>query len=388
MYSAQASESNILYLKEHNEYNKYFETAKTGIIYIDNAMKVRIINTEAQIICGIDTVQVINKRVEAAFKSLGDKFIRVATAEQEKIYTTSLKLKVNEQINFIQITSLNLHDCSSGMTGRILVLHDVSDVRAAIKQIQTTQLLMSLGELAAGVAHHVRTPLTTISGYLQVMLSRLEDDRYTVRKDVLEMLLDEVSYINNVVKELIMFAKPPISKESGININQLIEESLLLTFKQIGGENVQIDKSLANNLPAICADSNMMKQSLVNIMQNAMEAMPAAGILTIKSWLHAQLNMIVVSIADTGNGVAPEILPRVFEPFYTTKLERMGLGLPTAHRIVTEHGGFINISNINGETTDDESYECKGTKVNIYLPIVNEHYPRLKVVHQQILNLQ
>ena len=387
MYSAQASEGNVLYLKEHNEYNQYFETAKTGIIYIDHDRKVKIINNEAKLICGLDSAHVINKPAEVAFKSLGDKFIKAAIAEQQKIYTTSLKIKVHDQFNFIQITSLDLRDYSSGMAGRILILQDVSAVRAAIKQIQTTQLLMSLGELAAGVAHHVRTPLTTISGYLQVMLSRLEDDRYTVKRDVLEMMLDEVSYINNVVKELIIFAKPPINKESGVMINNLIEESLLLTFKQIDGENIKIDKSLAQKLPSISADSNLMKQSLVNIMQNAMEAMPEAGVLTIRSWLHAKLNMIVISIADTGNGVAPEILPRVFEPFYTTKLDRMGLGLPTAHRIVAEHGGFINISNIT-EESDEENYQCKGTKVNIYLPIVNEHYPQLKVVHQQILNLQ
>ena len=387
MYSAQASEGNVLYLKEHNEYNRYFETAKTGIIYLDHDRKVKIINNEAQLICGLDSKLVVNKQAEVAFKPLGDKFIKVATAEQQKLYTTNLKIKVHDQCNFIQITALDLESYSSNMAGRILMLQDVSAVRAAIKQIQTTQLLMSLGELAAGVAHHVRTPLTTISGYLQVMLSRLEDDRYTVKRDVLEMMLEEVSYINNVVKELIIFAKPPVNKENGVMINHLVEESLLLTFKQFNGENIKIDKSLAKSLPAISADSNLMKQSLVNIMQNAMEAMPETGTLTIRSWLHAKLNMIVISIADTGNGVAPEILPRVFEPFYTTKLDRMGLGLPTAYRIVTEHGGFINISNITDESAA-ENYPCKGTKVNIYLPIVNERYPQLKVVHQQILNLQ
>jgi two-component system sensor histidine kinase AtoS len=126
------------------------------------------------------------------------------------------------------------------------------------------------------------------------------------------------------------------------------------------------------------ADGNNLKQALVNIMQNAMEAMVDEGTLTVRTWLHAELNMLVVAIADTGVGIGQEILPRAFEPFYTTKLDRMGLGLPIAHRIVSEHGGFINIS----------ADEVKGTKVHVYLPINDDRIRRLTVVHQQILNLQ
>jgi two-component system sensor histidine kinase AtoS len=276
------------------------------------------------------------------------------------------------------VETLKLPETLDKHNSLIVIMQDISAVRATIKQIQTTKMLMSLGELAAGVAHHVRTPLTTISGYLQVMLNRLEDDEYKVRRDVLETLLDEVSYINNVVKELILFAKPPLEKEPGVNINLVLEEALLLTFKDLGGEKIEIDKQLAQNLQTINADPNLMKQALVNIMQNAMEAMPDEGILTVRSWLHADSNMLVIEIADTGDGVAPQILSRVFEPFYTTKLDRMGIGLPIAHRIVTEHGGFINI---NSETN-------RGTKVHVYLPIMDERMRQLALVHQQVLNLQ
>jgi two-component system sensor histidine kinase AtoS len=239
-------------------------------------------------------------------------------------------------------------------------------------------MLMSLGELAAGVAHHVRTPLTTISGYLQVMLGRIEEDKYTVRRDVLETLFGEVSYINDVVKELVLFAKPPIQKEPGVDINRLVEESLLLTFREIDGEKISINKQLVKNLPVINADSNLVKQAVMNIMENAVESMSGEGILTIKSWINSELKMLVVAINDTGAGVSQEILSRIFEPFYTTKLDRMGLGLPIANRIITEHGGFVNV-NTGGK---------KGTRVHIYLPIIDNSNSKLSVVQQQILNLQ
>lgn len=379
MYSAEAVNNKVIYLSREEEDREYFETAKNGIVFVDSTMKLKNLNREAEKICGIERNKAIGKPAEVAFRHLGEKFLRIFTiSEYDDIYTTTLKVRVKEQYIYVHVDTLKLRDASGSVSGIIVIIQDLSAIRAAIKQIQTTQMLMSLGELAAGVAHHVRTPLTTISGYLQVMLNRLEDNQYTVRRDVVETLLDEVSYINNVVKELVLFAKPQISKEPFVNLNRVVEEALLLTFKELGGEKVAIDKQLVANLPTIMADGNNLKQALVNIMQNAMEAMADEGTLTVRTWLHAELNMLVVAIADTGVGIGQEILPRAFEPFYTTKLDRMGLGLPIAHRIVSEHGGFINIS----------ADEGKGTKVHVYLPINDDRIRRLTVVHQQILNLQ
>lgn len=379
MYLAEAIHNRCSYLGKDDGYKEYFESARNGIIYLDYQMKIKILNKEAERICGIERARVLDKKATLVFENFGEKFLKMLElSDYEDLRTANLKLKVQDQYVYVHVDSLRLLDKKGDLSGILVILQDVSTARAAIKQIQTTQMLMSLGELAAGVAHHVRTPLTTISGYLQVMVGRLEDDKYTVRKDVLENLLDEVSYINNVVKELILFAKPPIQKSSDVSVNTLTEDALRLTFKEMGGENIHIDKQLASNLPSIYADYNLIKQAVVNIMQNAMEAMPEEGVLTLRSWLNADLNMLVISIADSGMGINPEILPRVFEPFYTNKLDRMGLGLPIAHRIVAEHGGFINIS----------ANDKKGTKVHLYLPIFNDSIRQIKAMHQQILNLQ
>lgn len=380
MYTAEAWDNRIVYLGREEDYGEYFETAKSGIVYLDEQLQVRNLNREAERIFGLERSLVIGKQADAAFRHCGDKFLKIfAVSEYDDFFAANVKLNIRGQASYVHVDSLKLRDSAGGVNGVIVIVQDISAVKATIKQIQTTQMLMSLGELAAGIAHHVRTPLTTLSGYLQIMMNRLEDDRYSVRREVLEMLLGEVSYINNVVKELILFAKPPVSREPGVNVNRLLEDALRLVFKQMGGENVTIDKCLAEGLPLLTADANLLKQAMVNILQNAMEAMPEVqGTLTVRSWLHAELNMLVVAVADTGPGVGPMVLARVFEPFYSTKLDRMGLGLPTAHRIVTEHGGFINIS----------SDERTGTKVHLYLPIVDNRMRQLAVAHQQILNLQ
>jgi two-component system sensor histidine kinase AtoS len=379
MYLAATSQNRLVHVVKEDEYKEYFESTTNGIVHLDSGMRIKSLNREAERIGGMDRSAVIGKRAEIIFQKYGEQFLKFFdVSEYEDIRTANISLKINDQVIYIHADALSLIDSSGEFNGMIVILQDVSAVRAAIKQIQTTQMLVSLGELAAGVAHHVRTPLTTISGYLQVMLGRIDDDKYTVRRDVLETLLGEVSYINDVVKELILFAKPPVQKEPNVDLNRLLEEALLLSFKDIGGEKINISKELAKNLPVITADNNLLKQAVMNIMQNAIESMDGEGVLSVKSWMNAELSMLVLAINDTGAGVTPEIMSRIFEPFYTTKLDRVGLGLPIANRIIAEHGGFVNIS----------AGEKGGTKVHIYLPIIDDCNNRLSVVHQQILNLQ
>ncbi len=379
VYSAESWDNKVVYLGSEEDFGDFFETGKAGIMHLDAMMQVKNLNREAERIFSLERSAVLGKRAEEAFRHCGEKFLKAfAVSEYEDFYAANVKLAMHEQAAFVHVDSLKLRDSGGGVNGVIVIVQDISALKATLKQIQTTQMLMSLGELAAGVAHHVRAPLTTLSGYLQIMMNRVEDDRCSVRREVLEMLLGEVSYINNVVKELVLFAKPPVSKTPGVNVNRLLDEALLLVFKQMGGENVAIDKRLAEGLPTLTADGNLLKQAMVNILQNAMEAMAEQGTLTVRSWLNAELNMLVVAVADTGVGIGPQLLSRVFEPFYSTKLDRIGLGLPTAHRIVSEHGGFINIS----------SDEKTGTKVHIYLPIFDSRTRRMAGPHQQILNLQ
>lgn len=379
MQLLDASRNKLLCLTREDDYKECFESTTNGIIHLDSGMRVKSLNREAERICGVGRSAAVGKKIHNIFKNHGEALLRVFDESKKgDIKNSNLKLKIKDQWIYINVDTLRLLDSSGQLNGMVVIVQDVSAVRAAIKQIQTTQMLMSLGELAAGVAHHVRTPLTTISGYLQIMLGRLQNDQYTVRREMLETLLGEVSYINGVVKELVLFAKPPIKKQAEVEVNYLLEDALRLIFQEIGGEKINIHKELAENIPTIIADNNLLKQVMVNIMQNAIESMAEDGVLGVKTWLNVDLNMVVIAISDTGAGVAPEILSRVFEPFYTTKAERMGLGLPIAHRIITEHGGFININ--QGESL--------GTKVHIYLPIIDVRKNPLAVGYQQILNLQ
>lgn len=371
-YSREKNE--LICDSERNDFN----AAKSGIIYFDSSFQIIDLNREAENICSIQRSQVVGLRGDQALKHLGEKFVEIFHKDHYEDYSASIQIKNSAGFRYMYVDTLKIHNLVGEFIGFVLIIQDVTALQAALKQIQTTRMLISLGELAAGVAHHIRTPLTTINGYLQVMLNRLQGERYVVRRDVLEILLNETTYINQVIQELVLFAKPPIQKSSGVDVNRLLTEALLLDFRDLGGEKIQIDKHLADNLPFIYGDPNLLQQVFVNIMQNAIEAMPEEGVLSLRSWLHADLNMVVISVVDNGVGVPREIFSKVFEPFYTSKLDHMGLGLSIAHRIITEHGGFIHLSDEPGG----------GTKVHIYLPVVERSEHALLKVHQQILNLQ
>lgn len=378
MYTARESKVTLVH---DEEYKEYMEAATTGVIYFDNNQKIKNINLEAERICSLAKGEILGKCASEVFEKFGKRFLRIfAFSENKEVQSMTVCAKVNTRQAYLHLNLLKIIDSSGLVSGNVLMIQDISAVRAAIKQIQTTKMLMSLGEIAAGVAHHVRTPLTTISGYLQLMLGRLENDKYTVKRDVLEGLLGEVSYINNIVKELVMFAKPAIVKKPGVDTNKILAEALAMTFHDLGHEGIAIERQIVKGLPTINADGNFLQQAMVNILQNAFEAMGRTGVLTVKTWRDFEINMIVISIGDTGDGIAPEILPRIFEPFYTSKVERMGLGLPIAHRIICEHNGFINISLPQDDVT--------GTTVKIYLPILEHKRNQISLIQQQVLNLQ
>jgi two-component system sensor histidine kinase AtoS len=273
----------------------------------------------------------------------------------------AVKVKKNGSEMVVQINVLNLLQNNVQSSSSIVLLQDVSAMSAALKQIQTMELLMSLGEIASEVSEHLRTPLATVNAYFQGMVKLAEENKYMVKKDVLESLLGNVSHINRVVRELVMFVKPAVRKEDGVDLNKLLNEAVLLSTKSFALSEIEFKRQFMQGLPTICADKNLLEQAIINILQNSLEAMESGGTLTTRLWRDYQSNMLVIGIEDTGGGINKEILPRVLEPFYTEKTGRMGLGLPVANRIIAEHGGFLNI-----QPTE------KGTRAEIYLPIMSD----------------
>lgn len=233
------------------------------------------------------------------------------------------------------------------------------ELKETQEQLIQAAKLAAIGELAANVAHEINNPLTSIIGFVELMK---EYDDMDLIKNRLEIIEHESIRARDIVRELLNFARKRPLQLSDVDINSLIKEVIILTRAQAKTGRVEIVEDYGD-IPRMIGDPNQIKQVFVNIINNAIHAMPEGGKLYIKT--SASHDDITIVFKDTGVGIPADVLPRIFEPFFTTKREKgTGLGLSISYRIIQDHGGRINV----------ESNEGKGTAFTITLPVINPSF--------------
>ncbi len=221
--------------------------------------------------------------------------------------------------------------------------------------------LAAVGEMAAGIAHELNNPLTTVAGFAELILNDTPKDA-PVRADV-EMVLQEALRARGVVRRLLDFARQGEQIRVRTDLGEILEAVLALMTHFIQTSGVQLEAVLAKDLPWISVDSNQMKQVFLNLLHNALDAMPAGGKLriTTATRLRNDRKWVVAEIADNGIGIDPQDIDRIFEPFFTTRGSRggTGLGLSVSYGIVADHGGTIDVESLPGA----------GSVFSVWLPI-------------------
>ena len=220
--------------------------------------------------------------------------------------------------------------------------------------------LAAVGEMAAGIAHELNNPLTSVSGFTELVLGEISPDA-EFRSD-LELVLRESQRARSVVRRLLDFARQSESVRVRSDINEILRDVLALVNHLLRTSGVQLSTTFSEEIPWISVDRNQTKQVILNLIHNALHAMPTGGDLRIATACSQRDNKdwITISLSDTGTGIAPENIERVFEPFFTTRSKDggTGLGLSVSYGIVADHGGFIDV----------ESQVGKGSKFTIWLP--------------------
>lgn len=224
--------------------------------------------------------------------------------------------------------------------------------------------LAALGEMAAGVAHELNNPLTTVSGFVELALEELPED--LPQRSELALVLNEARRAREVVRRLLDFARQSEKLRVVCDLNDLAGEVLSLIQHQVQISGIQIQVNLGRSLPPITVDPNQVKQVLLNLIQNACQAMPEGGELAVRTAAdtrHEQ-NWLTIAVRDSGEGIPAQILDRIFEPFFTTRPlgKGTGLGLSVSYGLIADHGGFIDVQSEPG----------KGSCFTIWLPLENE----------------
>jgi two-component system NtrC family sensor kinase len=225
------------------------------------------------------------------------------------------------------------------------------------EQLRHADRLATIGQLAAGVAHEMNEPLSNVLGFAQLALKAPGTPQPVV--DDLREIVSASLRAREIVKKLLLFARQTPPKKTSTNLNELVEDALFLLEAGCETQGIKIIRRLTADLPTIEADPVQIRQVLVNLTVNAMQAIATEGTVTVETKAEDQL--VVLSVTDTGHGMSPEILSKIFSPFFTTKDvgEGTGLGLSVVHGIVTAHGGTI----------DAESRGGSGSRFIVRLPV-------------------
>jgi len=257
------------------------------------------------------------------------------------------------------------------LLGAVMVVQDVTAKVALERQIQQSEKLAVIGQLAAGIAHQIGTPLNVISGSAEYLMMEMKGDTDKARE--LQVIIAQADRITSLIRQLLNFARPARLELGVVDVNELLRLVLRLIEPQISKEHIRITADLAEDLPPIAGDANQLEQAFLNIIVNAWQAMPDGGTLTIKTRgkgpgvsslgcsgsLHPAYTVsldayfVEVSIADTGCGIPPENLSYIFSPFFSTKElgKGTGLGLAVSQRIIQDHQGTIEVESQLGQGT-------------------------------------
>lgn len=252
-------------------------------------------------------------------------------------------------------TSL-LKDFEGNKIGAIMVFNDLSERKQMENEMRRMDRLASLGTLAAGMAHEIKNPLSSIKTFTQLLPEKLDDPEF--RGDFLAIASKEVDRIDYLINQLLNFARPSKPQFERVDIALTLNDSIAIIDNQIRKKNITVVREFGKEEQLAYADERQLKQVFINIMMNAIQAMEEKGTLTIevkqpspKMHQGAESEFLQVLIRDTGKGISEENLDKLFNPFFTTKHDGTGLGLAIVHRIIEDHRGFIEVSSKVGMGT-------------------------------------
>ena len=343
----------------------------SGVVAANTQRIVTVFNREAQRMTGLEAREVLGKSIDTLPETLRDVLhITFEVGSGPRNTEAELPSRGSADTVSIQYGSSLFHSHTGKVLGALLVFHDVTAIKKLETQVRRTDRLASLGTLSAGMAHEIKNPLVTLKTFTQLLPERYDDPDF--RTTFSSLLGDEVKRIDQLVNQLLRFARPAKPSLLPIHLHETIEGTLRLVAQQLRQKNVTLKRELGAESDLILGDNDMLVQAFLNFLLNAIDAMDGGGELTLATaivaeetgqgslWKYTDTQaQISLEIRDTGRGIRPEDLPHVFDPFFTTKSSGTGLGLSVAHGIIHEHKGIIHVTSEPG----------RGTTFSISIPL-------------------
>ncbi|MCB0390610.1 MAG: ATP-binding protein [Bdellovibrionales bacterium] len=320
----------------------------SGLISVDNHLRITqynkyaktLLNTELEG-CSFDDIfgEVFDK-IEPLLMSL----------KRGEVTRFETEMHLDNDQRIIEFVMSKIIDNQNVNSGFVVLFQDLTQLKSLEIKLRQKEKLAAVGQLAAGIAHEIRNPLASISGSIQLLAAK-EGVSEDEKKRLMAITVKEIDRLNGLISEFLEYVKPEAKKEDIVDINVILKEIMMsVSVNKTLNANVQQDIQLASQ-KVIQGNPDKLKQALLNIVINAYQAMSKLdmGKIKIRTWDKA--DSLVVTIQDQGEGITPENLNRIFEPFHTTKAKGTGLGLAVAHKIFESHGANVHVeSEINKGT--------------------------------------
>jgi two-component system sensor histidine kinase HydH len=348
-----------------------------GLIVTDSMGKIVLCNQVAEQIASVVESEVVGsvpQNVLAAELALA---LQLNLADQQKPTVGAVQKEITlpdtqGRMRTLQLFSLPVVESEGASAGVMLLIQDVSQVKSLEEELRRSERLAALGKMAAGVAHELRNPLSSIKGLAILLRSRFQEvvpasslapatpgSSCSVKNNDLEtadILVQEVERLNRSIGELLDYARPQKLIKEDVYPEEVVQKAVSLIRMDAESVGVKVEIQAENGLPVVQADQDKLNQVFLNLFLNSIQAMEHGGRLDIR--VAVQGKNVLFTVKDTGYGVSKEDLPRIFDPYFTTKPEGTGLGLAMSVKIIEEHGGTVTV----------ESEPDVGTTVVVSLP--------------------
>ena len=356
-------------LKEHRDrLQAVFDGIGDGISVIDRDFNIKRVNREIlSIFKKKDFSDVLGRKCYEVYlqadKACDDcpaqrSFNDRAKGQLSKVWGGRFKEK-----RVFDISTFPILDSNGNVAQVIEYFRDNTGMLKLEEQILRYERLAGVGELAMGIAHELRNPIGNINASVQFCL-----DKYAVDKKLkrhLRVILRNSESANRIIKDLLDFAKPDDIVLKAGSVSKVLERACALVKTRCLKQRVRLYKKWPQRLPMVMVDARRLAGAFLNLILNALDAMPEGGSMIVASYLNKQAKELVVTFTDTGDGISAENIPNVFDPFFSTKKSGVGLGLSIAHHIITHHNGAILINSKQGIGTEvtvsfPASYDLSG----------------------------
>lgn len=331
-----------------------------AVLAVDNQRMMVVYNRMAEDWVGIPRNTVLNVNLDKLLAQVSTDCLPILLAlrEGQEQYNQPCIIPISGEEREFLLDVRKVRGEEGESVGMIAVIREVTSLREMDRAIQKSSRLSLIGELAAGMAHEIRNPLTAVRGFLQLLQTRAQSTALAEIYEYSSIMVSELDRVNDLIHQFLMLGQVRPKKRLLFDIDRLLDDLALLFENESLMREIAFQRKNGASLPPVEGDPEQLKQVFSNLFTNALQAMDKGGRLTIETGYLPHSGQVCIHFVDTGHGISPEHLAKIFHPFFTTRENGTGLGLSISHQIIDAHGGKLHISSVVGQ----------GSTVKILLP--------------------